>query len=299
MKTRLRNSFAIIISVCIITAAFLPAFADDAEESAAPDMRKTRVSLGVSLDYLWWDPVWRRISQAGDMFFYYLLNRSVPFLKIEKRSRLYDVDPALLAGVDLDVRFPKGWGLSASARAGAYRDSSVMVASVTTNLFSPSEYIRYRIDTVNFGGSLLAAYRFAEWGGVSLGPVYRGCVLRDRTSSYLSSQSRKETIHEVGLRAGASFDVRLVDNLFIRPSASFLYLYGTVTGQSNVSARDHSHAVGGDAEASLAYFVEKIRITFSLGFRCRVLHYLEVTNPDYLNRWDSSYGLTESITYTF
>ena len=50
---------------------------------------------------------------------------------------------------------------------------------------------------------------------------------------------------------------------------------------------------------SLAYYVEKIRVTFALGFGCQVLRYLEVTNADYLNRWDSRYGLTESITYSF
>lgn len=293
----MKNIAACMLSACIVTVS-MPVFTqNEAERAAAPD--RPRVSVGASFDYEWWDPVWRRISQVGDMFAYYLLNRSVPFLKIERRSRLYAVDPAPLGGISLDVRFPGGWGLSASAGAGAYRDSSVMVPSVTTNLFAPSEYIKYRIDTMNIRGLLLATYRFAEWGAVSLGPAYRGCILKDRNSSYLSSQSRKETIHDIGMNAGASFDVRLVENLFFRPSASFTYLYGTVTGQSNVSGRDHSQAVGGAAEASLAYFAEKIRLTFSAGFRYSVLHYLEVTNPDYLNRWDHRYGLTESITYTF
>jgi hypothetical protein len=301
MTARFRNITAALGAAFIIIAAASPApvLADDAVKGNAPDYNKTSVSLGVSLDYAWWDPVWGRINQAGDMFVYYLINRAVPFLKIEKRSRLYDVDPAPLGGLHCDVVFPNGWGLSAAAGAGTYRDSTVMVASFTTNTLAPSEYVRYRIDTVNFRGSLLATYRIAEWVGLSLGPVYQGCILKDSNSSYLSSQSRKETIHDVGLSAGASFDVRLVENLFLRPSLSFLYLYGTVTGQSNVSARQHSHAVGGDAGASLACFAEKIRVTFSLGFRCRVLYFMEVTNPDYLNRWDSRYGLTESITYTF
>jgi hypothetical protein len=72
-----------------------------------------------------------------------------------------------------------------------------------------------------------------------------------------------------------------------------------VTGNPSISSRRHSHALGGAGNMSLAYYIEKIRVTVSLGFSCQVLHYLEVTNPDYLNRRDSRFGLTESITYSF
>lgn len=296
MTARLLN----IAASLVIAASALPApgAADDAEAGTSQEDR-ARVSLGVSLDYAWWNPVWGTVSQTGDMLIYALVNRGGPFIKIEDRSRAYDVRPAPLFGLSCDARIAKGWGLSASAGAGTYRDSSVMVASLTTNPFSPSEYVRYRIDTVNFGGSLLATYRPAEWAMLSFGPVYQGCVLRERNSSYLSTQTGKETIHNAGISAGASFDVRLTGDLFLKPSVSFLYLYGTVTGNPAISSRRHSHALGGAADLSLAYYVEKIRVTFALGFSCQALRYLEVTNADYLNRWDSRYGLTESITYTF
>ncbi|MBN1496189.1 MAG: hypothetical protein JXA07_05430 [Spirochaetes bacterium] len=272
---------------------------DGAGRVPAPADKKARVDLGVSIDYAWWNPVWGRMSQVGDMLVYAIVNRSIPFLKIEERSRSYVVRPAPLFGLDCDVRFANGWGLSATVGAGTYRDATVMVASLTTNPFAPSEYRRYRIDTVNFRGALNVTCRVAEWLRLSLGPLYQGYTIREHSSSYLSSQTATETVHNAGFSAGGSFDVRLIENLFFRPSASFLYLYGTVSGNPAVSSRSHSHAVGGAAEASLAYFIEKIRVTLSLGFNCVVLHYLEVTNADYLNRWDSRYGLTESITYTF
>ncbi len=297
MTARMLN----IAAVLLITASALPApgAADDADAGTAGREDGARVSIGVSLDYAWWNPVWGTVSQAGDMLIYALINRGGPYIKLEDRSRAYEVRPAPLFGISCDARIARGWGLSASAGAGTYRDSSVMVASITTNPFSPSEYMRYRIDTVNFGGSLLATYRPAEWAMLTLGPVYQGCVLRERNSSYLSTQSGKETIHNAGISAGASFDVRLAGDLFLKPSVSFLYLYGTVTGNPAISSRRHSHALGGAANMMLAYFIRKIRVTFALGFSCQALRYLEVTNTDYLNRWDSRYGLTESITYTF
>lgn len=297
MRVRFLNAAAALG----IAIAACPAFGaeGDAESGSGRSEGRARVRLGVSADYAWWQPVWGRVSQVGDMLVYYLVNRGVPYVKIEERSRSYEVGPAPLFGITGDVAFANGWGLSASAGAGSYRNSSVMVASLTTNAFAPSEYVRYRIDTVNFAGALLATYRVAEWGRVSLGPVYQGCVLRERSSSYLSSQTGSEAIHNAGFSAGCSFDVRLVENLFFRPSASFMYLYGTAVGQPALSSRRHSHALGGTADVSLAYYVEKIRVTFSLGFNCQVLRYIEVTNADYLDRWDSRYGLTESVTYTF
>ena len=199
MTARMLN----LAAALVIAASACPATGAAGERSQdrhAGD--PARVTLGVSLDYAWWDPVWGTVSQAGDMLIYALLNRGGPYIKLEELSRTYDVDPAPLFGISCDARFAKGWGLSASAGAGAYRDSSVMVASLTTNPFAPSEYIRYRVDTVNFGGSLFATYRPAEWAMLSFGPLYQGCVLRERNSSYLSSQTGKETIHNAGIKRG-------------------------------------------------------------------------------------------------
>ena len=260
---------------------------------------RVRISAGVSLDYAWWDPVWGRINQTGDMFVYFLLNSNIPFLKIEEKSRAYAVKPSLLYGIHAEAEFAKGWGLSAAAAAGTYPDSSVMVTSLTTNTFAPFEYLKYRVDTVNFEGTLLAWYRFADWIKLSFGPVYQGYTLKESNTSFLSSQSYKETIHMAGFSAGGSFDVRLAENFYLKPAASFLYLYGFVSGSSGLSHRSNSNVLGVSSAVSLAYYIEKIRVMLSLGFRYQALYYFQVTNSDYLNCWDHRYGVSESITYTF
>jgi hypothetical protein len=258
-----------------------------------------RISIGISANYLWWDPVWGRISQAGDMFVYALLNRAGPFYKFEKTSREYRVKPALSGAVRCDVDFIRGWGLSAEVAAGAFRDSSVMVTALTNNPVTPSEYIKYTVDTVNFGGAVLGYYRPAPWARIFLGPAYQGYVLKERNSSYLFSQSMKEETHMIGFDAGGAFIIGLYENLSLRPSLSFLWFYGITTGNSAITHRNRSLSLGGAAVVPLAYSAEKIHTTFTLGFSYRFLYYLNVSNNDYLNRWDHRFGITESITYSF
>jgi hypothetical protein len=293
---------AAIFAAWIIAAIAAPAPGEEmvpGDSAGGTERKPARISLGVSLDYAWWDPVWGRINQAGDMLVYYLLNRTRPFFKFEHASRAYEVGPALLYGLRCDAELPGRWGLSAGAIVGAYRDASVMVTSLTTNPAAPSEYIKYRMDAVTFDTAVQVLFRCADWLRISFGPVYQGYALRERNSSLLSSASLKEIVHMAGASAGGSFSLHLVENLYFRPVLSLIACYGTVSGQPAYLRRDHSIAVGGTVTAPLAYYLEKIRVTLTFGFRYQALYYVKVTNSDYTNRWDHRYGLTQSITYTF
>jgi hypothetical protein len=302
MTARPGRITAAIFATWIIAAAALPALGEEAgpgDGDGGLERKPARISIGVSLDYAWWEPVWRRISQAGDMLAYYLLNRTRPFFKFEPASRAYEVGPALLYGLHCDAELTGRWGLSAGAIVGAYRDASVMVTSLTTNPAAPSEFIKYRMDAVTYDTAVQVLFRCADWLRISFGPVYQGYALKERNSSFLSSASLKEIIHMAGAGAGGSFSLHLVENLYFRPVLSLVACYGTVSGQPAYLHRDHSIAVGGTVTAPLAYYLEKIRVTLTFGFRYQVLYYVKVANSDYVHRWDHRYGLTESITYTF
>ena len=260
---------------------------------------KARVSASVSVDYAWWNPVWGRMKQTGDMLVYVLLNKAGPFIKIEQSSRIYEVDPALLWGAHVDAELMKGWGISAGLIIGPDYNASVMVTSLTTNPFIPSEYVKYKVDALTFDSRVLAHYRFAPWFRLSFGPAYQGYTIREQNSSYLSSGSQKESMHMIGFKAGGTFTIRLVENLFIIPDLSFQTLYGFTAGASMFSRRKYPIALGLDAVIPFSYYVEKIRVAFSFGFRYQFLHYVQVSNADYVNQQDHRYGITESITYTF
>ncbi len=292
----------VILGTALLAGNAVPArgeTVDGAEQSNQAKADKARVSIGVSVDYAWWDPLWRRINQTGDMLVYMLLNRAGPYFKFVSPSREYSVDPALLWGARLDADLPGRWGLSAGLIIGRYTDASVMVTSITTNPFSPSEYVKYRVDSLVFDSQVLAHYRFASWFRLSFGPVYQGYTFKERNSSLLSSLSQKEGMHMVGGRAGGAFTIRLVENLCILPEVSFIALYGYATGHPGYSRRSHPIAVGVTALLPVSYYLEKIRTAISVGFRYQFLHYLEAGNSDYLNRQDHRYGVTESITFSF
>ena len=296
-----RSILAIVVAAVLAEAATAPGRGEEtgAMHEMAVQGSEPRVSAGVSVDYAWWDPVWKRVKQTGDMLVYMLLNRAGPYMKIERPSRDYAVDPALLWGAHVDVDLAKGWGISARLTSGPDFNASVMVTSLTTNPLVPSEYIRYKVDTFTFDSRVLAYYRFAPWFRLVFGPVYQGYVFKEQNSSYLSAASQKETMHMPGLMVGEAFTVRIVENLFMLPDISFQALYGFTTGASMYSKRKHPIAVGIDAVVPFSYYIEKIRVAVSLGFRYQFLHYMQVSNTDYVNSQDHRYGITESITYTF
>jgi hypothetical protein len=296
-----RSILAVVVVAVLAGAATEPGRGEEAgamQEIAVPGS-EPRISAAVSVDYAWWNPVWGEMKQTGDMIFYMLLNKAGPFMKIEQPSRIYSVDPALLWGVHVDADLLKGWGISAELIIGPHYNASVMVTSLTTNPFIPSEYVKYEVDAFTFDSHVLAHYRVAPWFRLSFGPVYQGYTLKEENSSYLSSTSQEESVHMIGLQAGGMFTIHLVENLFLLPDISFKTLYGFTAGAPNYSQREHPIAVGVDAVVPFSYYVEKIRLAFSFGFRYQFLYYVQVSNADYVNRQDHRYGFTESITYTF
>jgi hypothetical protein len=301
MKARRIILSAILGFTVLASAAAEPASGQDAgaAQEGSEQEGKARISAGVSVDYAWWSPIWGRVKQTGDMLVYMLLNQAGPFMKIERPSRAYSVDPALLWGAHVDAELMKGWGISAGLIIGPDYNASVMVTSLTTNPFIPAEYIKYKVDSFTFDSQVLAHYRFAPWFRLSFGPAYQGYTFKEQNSSYLSSASQKESMHMIGFKAGGRFTIRLVENLFILPDISFQTLYGFTAGSSSFSQRKHPIAVGVYAVIPFSYYVEKIRVAFSLGFRYQFLHYVQMSNEDYVNRKDHRYGITESITYTF
>jgi hypothetical protein len=301
MKARRIILSAILGFTVLASAAAEPASGQDAgaAQEGSEQEGKARISAGVSVDYALWSPIWGRVKQTGDMLVYMLLNQAGPFMKIERPSRAYSVDPALLWGAHVDAELMKGWGISAGLIIGPDYNASVMVTSLTTNPFIPAEYIKYKVDSFTFDSQVLAHYRFAPWFRLSFGPAYQGYTFKEQNSSYLSSASQKESVHMIGFKAGGRFTIRLVENLFILPDISFQTLYGFTAGSSSFSQRKHPIAVGVYAVIPFSYYVEKIRVAFSLGFRYQFLHYVQMSNEDYVNRKDHRYGITESITYTF
>ena len=297
------STIIIIITVIVVscTAAVPSLGQDENTNKTRNNERKENLAdihfnLGISLHYTWWNPVWGKVSQAGDMFFYMLLNQAVPFLKIESPSRVYEVDPAFMGGLHFYTGFEKSWGMSADLVIGGYRDASVMVTALTTNPFDLSEYTKYRIDSITFDSALLAHYRIASWFALSIGPAYQGYTLKEKNTSYLFSFSRSGMMHLFGGKVGADFTVPLVENLSIEPALSFLTLHGIADGGFISSG---SIALGGTASVPFKYYLEKIHITITLGFKYQFLYYMQVGHTDYINRWDHRYGLFESITYTF
>jgi hypothetical protein len=296
-----RFILVLVVAAALAGAATAPGLGEEAGEMREITARgsEPRVSAGVSVDYAWWDPVWKRVKQTGDMLVYMLLNRAGPFMKIERPSRDYTVDPALMWGAHVDADLAKGWGISAGLIIGPDYNATVMVTSLTTNPLVPSEYIRYRVDAFTFDSRVFAHYRFAPWFRLSFGPAYQGYTFREQNSSYLASASQNESVHMIGFMAGGAFAVRIAENLFILPEVSFRTRYGFTSGASMFSRRRHPVAIGLDAVVPFSYYIEKIRVAISLGFRYQFLHFVQVSNADYVNRQDHRYGITESITYTF
>ncbi len=290
----MRRVFVILCAALVLSCAVA---LQAGEESQKDKAGGPKVELGAGITWAWWNPVWGRISMAGDMLVFTLLNR---YLKMETASRTYTVDPCPLASLRLRVDFNTRWSLVARGEVGAFNNAWVGIRSMTTSLSGAFEYSAYMMRLTRYEGSIYAGVRIADCCSFFIGPEYMGYSIREKSSNAYVDNSVREQIHNLGFSAGIGFRAALPSGFSIDPSISGGFLYGFTTGRSgSVSTRYYPWSLGGRVIVPVVYFIEKLKIRCQVGFRYQFLYYFRVSNPDYLERWDHVYGPEIAASYSF
>ncbi len=292
---RVRRAFVPVCTALILACAVTLRAGEELpkeKKDAGP-----KVTLGVGVTYAWWNPVWGRISMAGDMIVFVLLNR---YLKLETPSRTYSVDPCPLASLRLSVDFNPRWFLVARGEVGAFNNAWVGVRSMTTSLSGTFEYSAYMMRLTRYEGSMYAGVRIADYCSFFLGPEYMGYSIREKSSNAYVDNSIREQMNCLGFSAGFAFRAALPSGFSIDPSISGGFLYGFTTGRSgSTSTRYYPWSLGARFMVPVVYYIEKLRLRCQAGFRYQFLYYFRVSNPDYLERWDHVYGPEIAASYSF
>ncbi len=244
------------------------------------------LKAGATVWYTWWDGANRSISTGA----------GTPLSTLNR----YHQVPAILYGPVLSVDFNQRWSLSVifalgtDIRArGSYYEPWMSGYHRLGN-----RYFRYDLDPT-------AAYAFNRYVKVFAGMKLQGYDIDGTSETYYSNRfeksSPKTKYIAYGPGAGIGLTVPLHENLFVIANVSGLYMrsditrkelitvYGTV-GQGNDASSTNGRFAwnvwGGNANASLAWYVPRASLTFSLGGRYQ-LFWIQLAGNHVSNRTTS------------
>ncbi|MBN1496503.1 MAG: hypothetical protein JXA07_07025 [Spirochaetes bacterium] len=251
------------------------------------------------------------------------------------------MNPALLYGPTASVSFLDRWIVSGTylmstkykgSRSDANFDAEDAVDAASKSYFSVSRS----------GLDASVSCRVIDWLRVFAGFKWQHYdfreklyIIRDNNSGDLDTNHAESNGY--GAEVGLGFDVPIIKNLNFLADISALYLRTKVDARSeqlNVGTlgsvnprlyleKERFNIYGGNISTSIAYFIEAISTTLSLGFRYQFMRYYVdgFTNDlyadfspamllfadmaykytrehGYNHTWDHYYGLTFSAVYT-
>jgi hypothetical protein len=298
-KNRCANTLsAVLVSSLFLSAicASLPAGAQ--EQQPAEPAASVSMSAGLTVFYAWWDPVWENFDQTSTSF----IIRSLTGYWTSRQLDWKMDGGGVLVAPSVSVKLNPEWNLTCNFLFGRYAASADYLI-LGSPLIIP---LTLDLHAWKFDADFLLGYRVSDSLRLFFGPKFQGYSYNmDSDSLFAALMPNIDAFFfSGGLGCGASFTIQLYQNLYLLPTVSLFTLIGggSIKG-SGFGSGDYSTqtsvAVGANAIASLAYYIESISTTVSLGFRMQYLYYFSKPTEMYVDDGDFFYGIHLSAVYNF
>jgi hypothetical protein len=289
--------------ITIITAAVILCSA------AAGEARAAGFQLGVTFWYAWWEPMFKNWLTQG---FY----SGAP---LQRLVHNYSFAPAPLMGPVLGIDFNDRVNLTAIFVTGKYRFRSSMLeyGPIGSGLFVPSHQDvgidKYDLDTalnisINRYVKILVGFKYQNYS------YTKTSLFNVASLSEVQFSNDVVTNHGLSAGFGAGFTFRLFRNLFAMWNLSARYqrpiilirhkeltMLGGFPLPVDVKSLPSYNSVGANSTLSLAYLMEDLSTTLSLGFRYQYLYNFG-TDEQYIKlnkQSDHFYGVTVALVYAY
>lgn len=271
------------ILICAILCGALvahPGFAaEQADESKTPVLT---VSLGGTVHYAWWEPMFKN-NYLDAMTFFFNISTFKAWSSVH-------VKPAPLYGPIMSITLFKRLMISSlflmtddfSIRSTTYRSGFSL--NYVMRDAATSRIKRYDTDTsvtvfINKHVALFTGYKFQQYR-------YRGksAILHSLGSHMIETYHTGNNAHGAGL--GLILTVPIIDTLSLSCSLSGLYqraiidsdgYYALSTPIMPIITRQQAYlrmnVFGGNSTLNLSYFLRAASISFNVGFRYQMLRY--------------------------
>ncbi len=286
LKPVILSLFPAILAAGISVLFIAPAFAEDRGTD-----EKMRISAGLTVYYAWWDPVWKTIDNTA---------AAVQFLPLGVRvspEMTYPMDEgAVLFGPSVSLRIDGRWSVAFNFLFGKYTTSADYPVLVAPYLVP----LNMDLDAYKYDADVLVGFAINEQVKIFFGPKLQGYSYKISSESLFAALAPKidYTLISAGAGGGVGLTLRVYENLYFLPVLSVFTLVGGGVGSSQVGSQT-SFALGANAIASLAYYIEQLNTTVSLGFRMQYIYYARKPIEGYGDSGDLFYGIHLSAVYSF
>ncbi len=260
--------------------------------------RAAGMGIGMTTWFVWWKP-------------YFTLDTGAS-MSIKKK---YTNNPNFLYGPVLTFYLPKHFTITTTFLYGEFPIKKDEVQVIYIYLYPyHTKYLIKRYDSDS-----AITYSFTRFFSMSLGFKYTKFKYVSKESTtlpdYLYMEKRNKQYDEYAPALGFGFTIPLVDKtLYLimngsvifnfvtlkETSVSFIWMPTYSFGGPNKPITQHLYRIGMNSALSLAYYVDAINTTFSIGFRYQMFKMLNTdsTTQVKLNKlYDHFYGITAAVIY--
>lgn len=255
------------------------------------------VNLGLNTWYSWWWPDIAGSFRGED--------NGITAIDPSRNSRAYNdtfsVDPCLMAGPLLSVRFSEKWILGfvllvsldckTKGRYDVFHDDDFAGWDFTYTQANEMTFRRYDGDVtlayrLNGSFSIFGGFKYLRWDGSGSGDLTTDGSVNYTYDSHTESEV---TGRSIGPAIGLNYALPLTGMFFLTASGSLLALYtfseqdlttewtqyingsGTTTGGSSTNESDKSYYLGFNATTGIGCYFDSLNTTLILGGRCQYL----------------------------
>lgn len=279
--------------------------------AAASQARAAGFQLGVTYWYAWWEPMFKNWLMQG-----YYRDAHLPRLVKD-----YSFVPANLIGPVFGVDFNDRVNLTAMFVTGRYRFRSSMLellplsGSIVIPSHQDAGIDKYDLDTalnitIHRYVKILVGLKYQNYSYVKKNMFQ----LNSGSGSIISYSEDAVSFNGISAGLGAGFTFRLYKNLYAMWSLSGRYqrpfiiirhneiaLLGGIPLPQRQKFIPSYNSVGANSVLSLAYLMEDLSTTMSLGFRYQYLYNFG-SDSQYITldrKSDHFYGVTVALVYAY
>lgn len=295
------------------------ALAQDENDGEEKSARGSVFAIGFKCHYAWWDPVW---SES-------LLTMPLRVSSIQLPGLTQNLDMSTRANFlynpAFSITLAERWSLSGSYIYGeySYRGSQSLMKFYDPDMMV--YLVRHTLKVKKHDADLLVNYIITPWVKFFWGLKYQGYLMHDDIKDYMGMMSFSQIIpikftdsivfHSIGLGAGFSFAVRLVENFYLLPAVSLIALEGRDYSRSDdifkravnvvffgidtTGNKNYFTLFGGSASLSFAYHIPQAHMTIDAGCRAQFLWYTETPRKNNRQKYDLFYGPYLGVAFSF
>ncbi|MBN2077590.1 MAG: hypothetical protein JW838_01400 [Spirochaetes bacterium] len=288
------------------------------------------LSIGGTAWYAWWSPAWSDAKTSTVVY-------NLPSLALfNEDSRDFRPASNVMAGPMISIAFLQRWSIQTVFTMGKFYFSSHGLsrdyAIDPGTVFATYTYKKYTRETLKWDSDSSIACSLHRMVKLFAGFKWQGYRYEERLHNYFLSETTIfkrvlfDDVRAYGGGIGLGLTIPAVKNFFVLINASALMLWSMekiniIGGKSfAVSSTDGFYflplkpprgsylSYGGTASLSLAYVIDAINTTISLGGRYQLLFNRQKSGNPFINdvsmniidrRYDHFFGITMSAVYSF